>query len=330
MNSLIQDIQCAIQNAVSAQLEQDAYRSYVGSASQLLVELLSVQHGGDGVELFCSGTAALETVLRAGKVGPGSEVVLSGYDYPGNFWAVERSGARPVLIDVAEDGWQIDLNQLESLANESDSRVGAVIVSHLHGQLQPMQAIKQLCDRKNWLLIEDNCQAIGSLGRDGNESWLTGSIGSASIVSFGGGKIFSAGRGGALITADSGLLQRARVAAGAGSGPYALSELQAAVIGAQLSYLERLRTVISQYFSELAGALPNGCSCPSQIELDRSLIYQFGVLLPSGATAEQRAQLVGMRVGVGKAEQLAFHGEGFGRDDEGGNQRTRRSECEDE
>ena len=47
-----------------------------------------------------SGTFAMELALRALKVGPGDEVILSAYDYPGNFLAVHAVGAMPVLVDL--------------------------------------------------------------------------------------------------------------------------------------------------------------------------------------------------------------------------------------
>ncbi len=65
--------------------------------------------------LCCSGTAALEIALRAAQVGPGDEVALAAYDFPGNFRTVELLGARPFCWMSLADSLAIDPEQLDSL-----------------------------------------------------------------------------------------------------------------------------------------------------------------------------------------------------------------------
>src|SRR5262245_27500218 len=77
-----------------------------------------------------SGTYAVELALRALEIGPGHDVLLSAYDYPGNFLGVHAVGARPVLVDVTADNWNLDAKELREAAGP-DAR--AIIVSHLHG-----------------------------------------------------------------------------------------------------------------------------------------------------------------------------------------------------
>jgi dTDP-4-amino-4,6-dideoxygalactose transaminase len=109
-----------------------------------------------------------------------------------------------------------------------------VIVSHLNGGLVPMREVMDLCRAHGVAVIEDAAQAVGALvqGR------LAGTWGDLGTLSFGGSKLLSAGRGGALLTGRADLHQRARLVLGRGNNLVApLSELQAAVLLPQLDSL---------------------------------------------------------------------------------------------
>src|SRR5262249_44170513 len=74
-------------------------KSHGGHVAALEARL--ADYHGVGHVLACgSGTFAVELALRALQVGPGDEVVLAAYDYPGNFLCVHAVGAMPVLVDV--------------------------------------------------------------------------------------------------------------------------------------------------------------------------------------------------------------------------------------
>jgi dTDP-4-amino-4,6-dideoxygalactose transaminase len=262
-------------------VETSEYRKYVGRYSSLLTDKLAERFGVTDVLLTSSGTAAVELVLRAAGVGPGDEVVLSAYDYPGNFWAIERVGARPVLIDTLSSGWTIAVDQLIEGVNRSRANdCKAVIVSHLHGQLQPMSWLAGWCQSRGLLLIEDACQAMGAKV----ENRAAGAWGDAGIISFGGGKTISAGRGGALLTNNKILAQKGRIATGAGSGPNTMSELQSAVAFSQLDWLDELNNCSRAYFTGFAQylrALQTGFEMPGEEHLPHAGIYQVGLI--SGA-----------------------------------------------
>lgn len=179
-----------------------------------------------------SGTYAVELALRALKVGPGDEVILSAYDYPGNFLSVHAVGALPVLVDVHPDNWNLDPQRL---AEAFSPRTRAVLVSHLHGGLVPMPEVLSLASARRVPVIEDAAQAPGA--------WLherpAGSWGDVGILSFGGSKLLTAGRGGAFLTHHADIDQRARLLLTRGGNRVCpLSELQAAVLLPQLEQLE--------------------------------------------------------------------------------------------
>jgi dTDP-4-amino-4,6-dideoxygalactose transaminase len=244
--------------------------------------------GQSHLQLTSSGTAALEIVLRAASIGAGDEVLLSSYDYPGNFWAIERVGARPVLLDTSVDSWRIDS---ESLERAYLPACKAVVVSHLHGELQKVDELRAWCDYRKVLLLEDICQSLGAYWKGSP----VGSYGHAAILSFGGGKLLSCGRGGAWATSDETLAIKARVAAGAGSGPYALSELQAATVLAQLPWLDEINANCREYFGALDRQLKvNQCDwkfVPTSV-LDSTAFYQCGWQLNERISDEGRQQLL--------------------------------------
>jgi perosamine synthetase len=214
---------------------------YLGPHISQLAEALATMHGVEHVQLCCSGTIAVELALRGLKVGNGDEVVIAGYDFPGNFRCIEAVGARPVLIDLSATGWTIEAAEIERAISP---QVKAVIVSHLHGSLADMRAIRAIADQRKITVIEDACQATGATV----QGQPAGSWGDAGILSFGGSKLVTAGRGGAVLTNRSDVAQRIRVFADRGNDAFPLSQLQAAVLQSQLQSLAdrnatRLRNV---------------------------------------------------------------------------------------
>src|SRR5205085_10640127 len=115
------------------------------------------------------------------------------YDFAGNFRAVDAVGARPVLVDIDSSTWCLDAQQVASAASD---RVRAVIVSHLHGGLADMPAICEVAKAHGWSVVEDACQATAAQvhGR------ISGTWGDVGVLSFGGSKLLTAGRGGAVLT----------------------------------------------------------------------------------------------------------------------------------
>ncbi|MEM6691828.1 MAG: DegT/DnrJ/EryC1/StrS family aminotransferase [Planctomycetota bacterium] len=144
------------------------------------------------VFLVSSAMAALDVCMRTVGIGSGDSVAICAYDYPGILHSVECTGARPVLFDI-EDG--VPKPAWHPLKESAPDNLRAVVVSHLHGHIADLSELRILCDEHGWLLIEDACQSLG--GKiDGAPVGLAGHF---SLHSFGGGKLLSAGGGGALV-----------------------------------------------------------------------------------------------------------------------------------
>ncbi len=222
--------------AVNAALADGSWGEYLGPHVSQLEAALSETFGVPHVITCSSGTLAVETALRAVGVGPGDEVIVGAYDYEPSFLSIHSIGAQPVLVDVLAANVSIDPAKMESAITSSTK---AVIATHLHGGHVPMSQVMSIAQRHGIRVIEDAAQASGAIV----EGRPAGSWGDVGVLSFGGSKLFLAGRGGAIITRHSDLFQRARLVLSRGVQQWAaLSQLQAAALMPQVRKLaERTR-----------------------------------------------------------------------------------------
>ncbi|MCH8924378.1 MAG: aminotransferase class V-fold PLP-dependent enzyme, partial [Planctomycetes bacterium] len=204
---------------------------YHGRRCGQLIEKLSAYHAVHHVMLCSSGTIAVEIALRGLGVGPGDEVILAGYDFSGNFRCIEAIGARPVLVDVDPKSWSLDPQRVTTALSDSTR---AIIASHLHGGVVPMRQLMEIAAERNVAVVEDACQSPGAKvqGR------VAGAWGDVGVLSFGGSKLLTAGRGGAILTSREEVHQRAKVFCERGNQAFPMSELQAAVLLPQLDKLD--------------------------------------------------------------------------------------------
>ncbi|MFO0937109.1 MAG: aminotransferase class V-fold PLP-dependent enzyme [Gemmataceae bacterium] len=218
---------------------QQAYRTgewgqYHGPNRNRLEQELSACFGVSHALTCASGTLAVEAALRAVGVQAGDEVILAAYDYEANLLNVHAIGARPVLVDIHPQTGQLDPDQLDDALTP---QCKAVICSHLHGGLVPMKRVREWADARGVSIIEDAAQSPGAMV----EEKPAGSWGHVGTLSFGGSKLLTAGRGGAILTSDSRILQRAKLFLSRGIQEWAaLSELQSIVLSPQLMQLKVL------------------------------------------------------------------------------------------
>lgn len=247
-----QEVLTALQRA----FHDGSWGHYAGPNSEALQVALRTLSGVEHVNLCCSGTVAVELALRGLQVGPGDEVLLAAYDFPGNFRAITACGALPVLVDLSAGGVVVDPEQLVAARSPATK---AVIVSHLHGQLAPLDTIVTWAQQHGIAVVEDACQAPGATlaGRP------VGAWGDVATFSFGGSKLLTAGRGGAVLTRRPEIAQRIKIHCEQGNHAYPLSELQAAVLVPQLHKLpqrhaQRRRAVarLSAALADVAGLRP--------------------------------------------------------------------------
>jgi len=213
--------------------------------------------------LVSSGTSALVTALAAAGIGAGDEVVIPPFTFVATFEAVLMAGAVPVFVDVDET-MCLDPAAVE---NAIGPRTRAVIAVHMCGSMARIDVLTALCDRKGVTLIEDTAQAVG--GSFGGQA--LGTFGKLGCFSFDAVKTMTCGEGGAVVTRDRSLYERAdqyadhgHDHAGANRGlddhpilgtNFRISELHAAVGLAQLRKLDRIVETQRRNKSRLKEAL---------------------------------------------------------------------------
>jgi perosamine synthetase len=222
-------VECALLDCYSS----GAWGEYHGPNVAHLEDELAQWFGVPSVQTCASGTLAMEIALKAMGVGPGSEVILAGYEYEPTFLSIHQLGAVPVLVDLLPDSLALDPAAVERAITPSTR---AIIASHLHGTVSDFVTLRHLADTYRIRLVEDISQASGGLA---NGKKL-GQLGDVGILSFGGSKLISAGRGGAIVIAQSNLVHRVKREFHRGIQQFAaLSELQACVIRAQWTQIEQ-------------------------------------------------------------------------------------------
>ena len=164
---------------------------------------------------------------------------------------------RPILADIDRTNWCLDPN---SFARSITPSTRAVIVSHLHGGIADMEAIVETARSYGIKVIEDICQCPGAK-RNGR---CLGTWGDVCALSFGGSKLLSAGRGGAIATQDEANWQRAKIYCERGNDAYPLSELQAAVLLPQLEALSQHGEMRRNRFLQLANRLAGSSHVQTQ------------------------------------------------------------------
>jgi dTDP-4-amino-4,6-dideoxygalactose transaminase len=300
--------------ALAAALADGSWGKYHGGHVEALEADLARRHGVAHALTCASGTLAVEVALRALGVGPGDEVILAAYDYAGNFLTVHALGALPVLIDVTADTGQMGPRRLAAAVGP---RTKAVVASHLHGGLVAMRELMETARALGLAVVEDAAQAAGA--------WVqgqpAGSWGDAGILSFGGSKLLTAGRGGAILTPHAEVAQRARL--GLSRGPQhwaALSELQAVALRPQLAHLDddtrRRAAAVRSLFESLAdvpGLTPLAPPPTADDPDNRPAYYKLGFRLDAARFGLERSRFVAALRAEGVAFDEGFRGLHVGR-----------------
>lgn len=293
-----------VRQALEGALADGSWGRYHGPHLPQLCQALSGFFELPYVYPCCSGTFAVELALRALRIESGDEVILAGYDYPGNFRAIEAMGARPVLVDIDPFNWNLDPSHL---AGAIGPHVRAIVVSHLHGGLVPMRAVLEVAKEHGWAVVEDICQSPGALV----EGRLAGTWGDVAALSFGGSKLLTAGRGGAILSRRPEVHQRAKVYCEQGNHAYPLSELQASVLLPQLARLAKRNQKRSAAVGRLLAGL--GASPYLKPLINRAgdsapAYYKVGFQYDAALAGRTRAEYIRAAQAEGVAIDAGFRG----------------------
>lgn len=148
-----------------------------------------------------SGSGALSCAINALGVGKGDEVIIPAFGWMSNYHAVALAGARPVIAEIDDS---LNLNP-ESFAACITLRTKAVIVVHYQGAASRLDEIVAIARKHGVAVVEDVAQAIG-VSFKGRK---LGSWGDVAMFSLQHNKVICSGEGGALVTNDQKIYERA-------------------------------------------------------------------------------------------------------------------------
>jgi dTDP-4-amino-4,6-dideoxygalactose transaminase len=213
-----------------------------------------------------SATAAIHLALRLLGVGPGDEVLCSTFTFVASANPISYLGATPVFIESEADTWNMCPETLLTAIKdrlEKGGRPAAIILVHLYGMPAKLKKIMAIADKYDIPVIEDAAEALGSRYR-GHQA---GTFGRMGIFSFNGNKIVTTSGGGAIITSDQNLAERAKFLATQAKDPalyyqhsemgynYSLSNISAGIGRGQMEVLEarvkQRREVYNYYYNQL-------------------------------------------------------------------------------
>lgn len=139
--------------------------------------------------------ALTSPLLKERRIKRGDEVITVAAGFPTTVAPIVQYGAVPVFVDMELQYFNIDHTKLELAISP---KTKAVMVAHTLGNPFNIKAVKEFCDKHNLWLIEDNCDALGSL-YDGKPTGTWGNIGTSSFYP---PHHMTMGEGGATYTND--------------------------------------------------------------------------------------------------------------------------------
>ncbi len=249
-----------IDEAISNVLNSDRYilGEEVASLEKEFSEYIGTKHS-IGV---ANGTDALELSLRALNIGYGDEVITVSHTAVPTVAAIESCGASPVLVDIDENQYTMNVSHLKDALS---SKTKAVIAVHIYGNSCDLSAISSFCKANDLKLIEDVSQAhgatfdkkkLGSIGDIGCFSCFPtknlGAIGDAGLITTNSDQYAEK----LIMLREYGWKNRLSQIQGRNSR---LDEIQAAILRVKLSHLDETnskRVIIADLYKSNLNSVP--------------------------------------------------------------------------
>lgn len=216
---------------------------------------VGVGNGLDALTLIFKG------YIELGKLRKGDEVIVPANTYIASILAVLQADLVPVLVEPKLETYTINPDLIQQKINP---KTKAILAVHLYGQLAEMEAICEIAQQNNLIVVEDAAQSSGVVLE--KQQAISNKQQSVSAYSFYPSKNLGAlGDGGAVVTNDGELAKIIRSLRNYGSAikyqndfvgvNSRLDELQAAFLNLKLPNLdadnEKRRIIAKRYLFEI-------------------------------------------------------------------------------
>ncbi len=254
-----------------------------------------------------NGTAAIQLALQACGVGAGDEVIVPANTFFATAEAVSTAGATPVFVDCDPVTSNIDAGKIEAAVTP---RTRAVIPVHLYGQPADLDAVFEVANRHDLLVVEDAAQAHGARYKGRR----VGPLARAGCFSFYPGKNLGAyGEGGAVVTNDAQVARRLRLLRDHGSEQkykheivgynMRLEGIQGAVLNVKLKYLDDWNALrrrhAASYREQLAPLNASGAlTLPHEADYAEHVYHLFVVQTEARDSLQRYLSAAGVQTGI--------------------------------
>jgi len=271
---------------------EEAFAKYVG-----------VKHG----VAVANGTASLETALFACGISEGDEVIMPAFTIISCPVACIRLGAKPVLVDIEPETWNMDVSQIEAKITD---KTKAIMPVHIYGHPVDMDPVMELAEKYNLKVIEDAAEVHGAEYKGKK----CGSIGHASSFSFYANKLVTTGEGGMVLTDNDDFAERARSYRNLCFKPaerfvhdeigynFRMTNLQAAVGLAQVERLEKIVDFKRRMGALYAEKLKDIKGIHFQVEKDwaKTVYWMYSLQLDESLGINAKDAMAGLKeLGIG-------------------------------
>ena len=213
---------------------------YPGPKTAELARKFAEMQGGGYAVPMANGTVTMEVALRAADIGWGDEVIVPAYTFQATAAAPIAAGAIPVIVDIDPNNYCLDPQAAE---NAITPKTKAIIPVHLGSNMADMDALLELAEKFNLIVIEDCAHAHGAKW-NGRGAGTIGHLGSFSLQS---SKTLTTGEGGILLCRTPELAAKAASIIDCGR-PHALG-------GGPEDYIREFQVGGNFRLSEIAAAL---------------------------------------------------------------------------
>jgi dTDP-4-amino-4,6-dideoxygalactose transaminase len=269
-------------------------------------QLIEAEFGAERALMTSSCTHALEMAALLLEIDDGDEVIIPSYTFPSTATAFALRGAEISFCEVRSSTLNLDPNALSNIISEDTV---AVVPVHYAGVGCEMDRILQIAHDHDAAVVEDAAQAVNAT----YQGAYLGTIADIGCYSFHGTKSYVGGEGGTLLLNDPSLIERAEIIRQKGTNyakfrrgeieeytwvdvgsSYVPSELQSALVYAQLQRRDELRTarqqVWNKYHRSFAELEADEIVCRPRIPDGRESNYHIYFLLADSNTERNRLE----------------------------------------